>query len=162
MYTIEIIKDTFWILEDAGVKLGTIRRHNESTFDVILKSQEQTLLEEKELLERFGKSILNSKTVKKVEAVDYGKDIDTVGTYPSKHKAYNISSVNINDKKVPVYTKTENSKVYYAAGYYGLHFENKAGWKNTYCVKLDTLQTYEFIGPFRTKSELEAEINRRK
>ena len=52
------------------------------------------------------------------------------------------------------YTKTENSKTLYAAGYYGLHFNGV--WRNTYCVKLETLDNYEFVGPFKTKTELEA------
>jgi len=36
MYTTEIVKDRFWILEDSGVKLGTIRKSGE-TFEVILR-----------------------------------------------------------------------------------------------------------------------------
>ena len=43
-----------------------------------------------------------------------------------------------------------------AAGYYGLHFSGV--WRNTYCVKLETLDNYEFVGPFKTKTELEAEV----
>ena len=30
-------------------------------------------------------------------------------------------------------------------GYYGLHFNGV--WRNTYCVKLETLENYEFVGP---------------
>ena len=26
MYTVEIVKDKFWIVEDAGIKLGLIRK----------------------------------------------------------------------------------------------------------------------------------------
>ena len=37
-----------------------------------------------------------------------------------------------------------------------MHFNGV--WRNTYCVKLETLDNYEFVGPFKTKTELEAEV----
>ncbi len=77
----------------------------------------------------------------------------------TKHKAFNKQSVVIAEKDIPTYTKTEKSQVVYAAGYYGLKFPG-AGWKNAYCVKLETLYNYVFIGPFNSKTQLEAEINR--
>ena len=62
----------------------------------------------------------------------------------------------VQGKQIPVYTKSDTSKTFYAAGYYVLHFS--VVWRNTYCVKLETLDNYEFVGPFKTKSELEAEV----
>ena len=32
MYTVEIVKDRFWIVEDAGIKLGLIRKTQSSDF----------------------------------------------------------------------------------------------------------------------------------
>ena len=156
MYTVEIVKDKFWILEDAGIKLGTVRRTKSSDFEVIIKEDGVETLSLNALTSKFGSKILESKQVKKIESVDYGKDIDDVEGYPSKHRAYNKS---LDDKGIPVYTKTEKSKVLYAAGYYGLSFPG-AGWKNTYCVKRETLDNYEYIGPFKSKTQLEAEIRR--
>ena len=92
-------------------------------------------------------------------AFEYGKDIDEVNGVPAKHKAFNKQSVVIAEKNIPTYTKTEKSQVVYAAGYYGLKFP-EAGWKNAYCVKLETLYNYVFIGPFKSKTQLEAEIHR--
>jgi len=156
MYTVEIVKDKFWILEDSGIKLGTVRRTKSSDFEVIIKEEGQEVLSLNALTSRFGSKILESRQVKKLESVEYGKDIDEVEGYPSKHRAYNKST---DDKNIPIYTKTEKSKVLYAAGYYGLSFPG-AGWKNAYCVKRETLDNYEYIGPFKTKTQLEAEINR--
>ena len=156
MYTVEIVKDKFWILEDAGIKLGTLRRTKSSDFEVIIREDGVETLSLNALTSKFGSKILESKQVKKIESVEYGKDIDEVEGYPSKHRAFNKT---LNDKNIPVYTKTEKSNVLYAAGYYGLKFPG-AGWKNVYCVKAETLDNYEFIGPFKTKTELEAEINR--
>jgi hypothetical protein len=157
MYTIEIIKDKFWIVEDAGVKLGTIRRASSSNFEVITNDALVVeLLSLSALTSKFGSKILESKQIKKIEAVEYGKDLDEVEGYPCKHRAFNKRLEN----NIPVYTKTEKSNVLYAAGYYGLHFPG-AGWKNAYCVKQETLSTYEYIGPFKSKTQLEAEILKR-
>jgi len=155
MYTTEIIKDKFWILEDAGVKLGTIRKKDDSDFEVIIRNEGIEILSTDALTTKYGSSILEPKLVKRIESVEYGKSIDEVLGYPCKHKGFNTVLKDIKGKQVPVYTKTENSKTLYAAGYYGLHFNGV--WRNTYCVKLETLENYEFVGPFKSKSEVEAE-----
>ena len=155
MYTTEIIKDKFWILEDAGVKLGTIRKKDDSDFEVIIRNEGIEILSTDALTTKYGSSILEPKLVKRIESVEYGKSIDEVLGYPCKHKGFNTVLKDIKGKQVPVYTKTENSKTLYAAGYYGLHFNGV--WRNTYCVKLETLENYEFVGPFKAKSEVEAE-----
>ena len=156
MYTVEIVKDKFWIVEDAGIKLGLIRKTQSSDFEVIIREDGIETLSPNALTSRFGSKILESRQVKKLESVEYGKDIDEVEGYPSKHRSFNK---HLDDKGLPVYTKTEKSKVLYAAGYYGLDFPG-AGWKNAYCVKRETLDNYKFIGPFKSKSHLEAEINK--
>lgn len=157
MYTSEIIKDRFWILEDSGVKLGTIRKTDE-TFQVILRGEGVEDLSLQALTLKFGKKILEAKVVNKIDSVDYGKTLTEVEGYPCKHNGYNTGFSEKQGKKVPVYTKSETSKVFYAAGYYGLHFTGV--WRNAYCVKLETLDNYEFVGPFKSKTELEAEVLR--
>ena len=158
MYTVEIVKDKFWIVEDAGIKLGLIRKTRSSDFEVIMQDALDVIetLPFDALTSKYGSKILESKQVKKTESVEYGKDIDEVGGFPSKHKCFNKS---VEDNGIPTYTKTETSKVFYAAGYYGLAFPG-AGWKNAYCVKRETLDNYKYIGPFKSKTQLEAEINR--
>ena len=157
MYTVEIVKDRFWIVEDAGIKLGLIRKTQSSDFEVIM--QDALAIETlpfDALTSKYGSKILESKQVKKIESVEYGKDLDEVEGYPAKHKGFNKT---LDSSGIPVYTKTETSKVFYAAGYYGLAFPG-AGWKNTYCVKRETLDNYKYIGPFKSKTQLEAEIHR--
>ena len=156
MYTTEIIKDKFWILEDAGVKLGTIRKKDDSDFEVIIRNEGIEILGTDALTTKYGSSILEPKLVKRIESVEYGKSMSEVEGYPCKHQGFNTALKEVKGKNVPIYTKTENSKTLYAAGYYGLHFNGV--WRNTYCVKLETLDNYEFVGPFKTKTELEAEV----
>lgn len=160
MYTVEIVKDRFWIVEDAGIKLGLIRKTRSSDFEVIMQDALSVeTLPFDALTSKYGSKILESKQVKKIESVEYGKDIDAVEGVPTKHKAFNKKTIIIANKNIPVYTKTEKSEVVYAAGYYGLKFP-EAGWKNAYCVKAETLHNYVFIGPFNSKTQLESEINR--
>ena len=52
--------------------------------------------------------------------------------------------------------KTENSNVYYAAGWYAINFDK--GWKHGNCPKLNTLITYGYEGPFKTKIELKQRL----
>jgi hypothetical protein len=65
MYTVEIIKDKFWIVEDAGIKLGTIRRTKSSDFEVIIREDGLEILSLGALTSKFGSKILESKQVKK-------------------------------------------------------------------------------------------------
>ena len=67
MYTVEIVKDKFWILEDAGIKLGTLRRTKSSDFEVIIREDGVETLSLNALTSKFGSKILESKQVKKLE-----------------------------------------------------------------------------------------------
>jgi hypothetical protein len=60
------------------------------------------------------------------------------------HPEYNSS--------IPLFSKTANSDVLYAAGWYAINFEK--GWKHGYCPKATTLFQYGYEGPFNTKDEL--------
>ena len=136
-------------------KVGDYQKKDDSDFEVIIRNEGVEILSTDALTTKYGSSILEPKLVKRIESVEYGKSIDEVLGYPCKHKGFNTVLKDIKGKQVPVYTKTETSKTLYAAGYYGLHFNGV--WRNTYCVKLETLENYEFVGPFKSKSEVEAE-----
>ena len=72
IYTTEIVKDKFWIVENSGVKIGTIRFCSSDDFELNLKDDELSTNEHislSELTARFGEKILEAKetTVKIVE-----------------------------------------------------------------------------------------------
>lgn len=62
---------------------------------------------------------------------------------------------------LPCFTKTVKSKVYFAAGYYGINFDN-GGWLDAFCPKLATLRKYPYIGPFKTEVDMNIAIQRKK
>ncbi len=166
IYTKEIVKDKFWILENTGVKIGTIRFCSSDDFELNMKNIDVGSLTNEhisltELTSRFGEKILESKesSVVKSNPLSERKALKTslgiVDEYPSKHIPYNIETIELKGKQIPTYTKSKTSKVRYVAGYYGVRFPAKWGW--FYGGKLNTLNTYGFIGPFKTKSEMQNE-----
>jgi hypothetical protein len=173
IYTTEIIKDKFWIVEDAGVKVGTIRKCSSDDFELNIRSVDILGMHDTSTTEhvstsvltsRFGEKILEAReTPKKI--VDENKvsrprggwntSLAEIDGYPSKHTVYNIETIEKNGRQIPTYTKSATSKVQYVAGYYGIRFPSD--WRWGFGVKLDTLNTCEFIGPFKTKSEMQTE-----
>jgi hypothetical protein len=81
------------------------------------------------------------------------KEAGEVNGYPIKHSTWH----NVMIDPVPSYTRTANSDLRYAAGYYGLRFQN--GWTQSFCPKFTTLAEYEYIGPFTTKLEMQHQIS---
>jgi hypothetical protein len=55
-------------------------------------------------------------------------------------------------KKLPLFTKSGDSKSLYCAGYYVIKFDK--GWVKSFCPKLITLQRYPYQGPFKTEIEM--------
>ena len=166
IYTKQIVKDKFWIVENSGVKIGTIRLCSSDDFELNIKNIDGGSITNEhisltELTSRFGERILEAKESSVVESNPLSErkalktSLGLVEEYPSKHVPYNTETIELKGKQIPTYTKTETSKVRYAAGYYGVRFA--VDWRWFYGGKLDTLNTYEFIGPFKTKSEMQNE-----
>ena len=166
IYTTEIVKDKFWIVENSGVKIGTIRFCSSDDFELNLKDDELSTNEHislSELTARFGEKILEAKetTVKIVEENKVGPrggwntSKTEMDGCASKHIVHNVETIDLKGKQIPTYTKTETSKVRYVAGYYGVRFPSD--WRWFYGGKLDTLKDCDFIGPYKTKSEMQSE-----
>lgn len=141
--TAKSLLDYFWIVEERGNKIGTIKQVDQHYEFYDKRSDSTTVLEN---LDNF-KQI----STEKKQTIN-----DTVYGYPtSAEQAHNIDLQNT----VPIYTKTATSNVYFAAGYYGLRFP-KIGWRHAFCPRLKTLDTYEWIGPFKNESDMRIAIKR--
>ena len=140
--TAKILMDNFWIVEENGNKIGTIKYVN-NRYDFYDKRNNTTVT--LDTIENF-KVISNTKK----ETVN-----DTVYGYPcNAEQAHNIDL----QDTVPIYTKTAISKQHFAAGYYGILFP--MGWRPSFCPRLKTLETYTFIGPFKNESDMQLAIKR--
>ena len=60
-------------------------------------------------------------------------------------------------RKLPLFTKSGDSKSLYCAGYYVIRFDK--GWVKSFCPKAITLQRYEYQGPFKTSQEMKTVLN---
>lgn len=141
--TKQLLLDRFWIIEQNGVRIGTIQRQDEDTFIVTGTDSSIGKFTKQEIKDQFDifdqKSLEPKKTDVKLE----------IHGYPTKHQPFN--AVLDVKHKIPLYSKSASSNNMYAAGYYIVHFPK--GWVKGFCPKLSTLSGNEFQGPFKTVME---------
>ena len=144
-----VLKDKFWIVEEEGLRVGTLSK-NDDGFVVSQKGSIEFYKSENHLKKTFGKNFLVANITNK-ETVSSRE----VHGYPTRTTPYN-SMYDIKNK-LPLFTKSKKSKSLYAAGYYIIKF-NK-GWVRSFCPKLVTLESYEYKGPFKTEFTMRQELS---
>ena len=138
-----VLEDKFWILEDNGQKVGTIRS-NENGVVLTVGKENHSFKRLEELKQKMKVSFTGKELVNK-EKVEYD-----VHGYFCKTKPYN--AIFDLKRKLPLYTKTEGSQSFFCAGYYCIEFDH--GWVPASCPKLITLSRNNYLGPFKTKLEM--------
>jgi len=138
-----VLEDKFWILEDNGQKVGTIRS-NENGVTLTVGKENHSFKKLEELKQKMKVSFTGKELVNKEK-----EEYDVHG-YPCKTKPFN--GLYDLKRKLPLYTKTEDSQSFFTAGYFCIEFEN--GWVPAYCPKLITLGRNNYLGPFKTKLEM--------
>lgn len=141
-----VIDNKFWIVEDNGVRIATLRKNEENKFILSNKDGVKVYNNKKSLTEQFGNDFFVAKIIKEADNAN-PKEVHGFSTSTNPHNAmYDIQ------KKFPLFTKSKDSKSLYCAGYYVIRFEK--GWVKSFCPKLITLQRYEYRGPFKTDIEM--------
>jgi hypothetical protein len=145
----EIIKNKFWIVEDKGVKFGTISL-NEDQYILSTPTGTKFYHTEKQLTKA-----LNTKLS--------WTDLEITETLAKEVHSYATNSTPFNPmfdvkRKLPLFTKSDKSKSLYCAGYYIIQFEK--GWVKSFCPKLITVERYTTKGPFKTEIEMRQELSR--
>ena len=141
-----IIDEKFWIVESEGVRIGTLRKNEENQFILSNKEGIQVFRNKKSITDQFGNDFFIAKIIKEADNSN-PKEVHGFGTSTTPHNAmYDIQ------KKLPLFTKSKDSKSLYCAGYYVIQFEK--GWVKSFCPKLITLQRYQYKGPFKTDLEM--------
>ena len=145
-----ILKDKFWILEDQGVRVGTLSI-SEDKFMFSGPTGTKYFDSETALKKTFGGGVMMSEVpVQKdvtIEKEAYG--------YPTSCTPYN-PMLDI-QRKLPLFTKSAKSKSLYCAGYYIIHFDK--GWVKSFCPKQITVERYETKGPFKTEIEMRTALS---
>ena len=146
-----IIDDKFWIVERGGEKFATLRKNEDNRF-ILSNEAGIRIFDTKESITRqYGKDFFVAKIVREA---DNSNECEVHG-YPSSTAPHN-PMFDIR-KKLPLFTKSEDSKSSYCAGYYIIKFDK--GWVKSFCPKLITLQRYEYQGPFKTELEMKQRLS---
>ena len=141
-----IIENKFWIVERNGEKFGTLRKNEDNRFILSNEAGVKIYDTKKSLTDQFGKDFFVAKIVKEAHNA-MPNEVHGYATSVEPHNAmFDIQ------RKLPLFTKSGDSKSLYCAGYYVIRFEK--GWVKSFCPKLITLQRYEYKGPFKTDFEM--------
>ncbi len=141
-----VIDNKFWIVEKNGEKFATLRKDDENRFVMSNELGIKIYNTKESLTKEFGKSFFVAKIVKESTNADPQEVHGFSSSCLPHNSMYDIK------KKLPLFTKSEDSKSLYCAGYYVIKFDK--GWVKSFCPKLITLQRYEYKGPFKTELEM--------
>ena len=145
----EIIKNKFWIVEDKGVKFGTISL-NEEQYILSTPTGTKFYHNETSLSKALDKQLSWT-------------DLEITETVTKEVHGYATNCAPFNPmfdvkQKLPLFTKSDKSKSLYCAGYYIIQFDK--GWVKSFCPKLITVERYTTKGPFKTEIEMRQELSR--
>jgi hypothetical protein len=141
-----IIDNKFWIVEHGGEKIATLRKDEDNRFVMSNELGMKIYKNKKDITNQFGKDFFVARIVKESND-NQPNEVHGFSTSCSPHNSmYDIK------RKLPLFTKSSDSKSLYCAGFYVIKFDK--GWVKSFCPKLITLQRYPFKGPFKTEIEM--------
>ena len=146
-----LVPNKVWILEDSGVKLGTLNKES-SGYSFFNKGTKFRLLNLNEVKLRFGSEIF--KDLPPVAKPNLQISSTAIYDYPCSSKPFN-PVYNLR-KKLLIYAKSSKSKSLYCAGHYIIKF--RKGWVRSFCPKLITLERYPYQGPFKTEEDMKVAL----
>lgn len=141
-----IIDNKFWIVEKNGEKFATLRKNDDNRFIMSNSKGIKIYNKKSDITKDFGKDFFIAKIVKEADL-----------SLPNEVQGYSTNGLPHNSmfdikRKLPLFTKSQDSKSLYCAGFYIIKFDK--GWVKSFCPKLITLQRYEYRGPYKTELEM--------
>ena len=144
MYTTkELVKDKFWIVEVSSSKIGTIRKQGQVFEFFDQRDKSTTMLD---TLNQF-------KTIER--KADVSTECQSLNGYPTN----SLIVIPVEHSSLPLFKKAQKGKTTYAAGYYILRYHGM-GWQHAYCPKVETLDKYEYQGPFFTEWDMNLQLKK--
>jgi hypothetical protein len=142
-----VVKNQFWIVTNGTEKVGNVLAEG-SGFEVKLNGNKQ-----------FYKNTSAIQKQTKIEFQHPGapkvKQELPLSEYPTTKRVFN-SIVDIK-RKIHLFTKTQKSKCYHAAGWFVL--KQSAEPEVIFCPKYIFVQRYPYSGPYKTEAEALSMIN---
>ena len=142
-----VVKNQFWIVTNGEEKVGNVIADG-SGFEVKLNGNKTHFKNTNAIKKQTS---IQFETVK----VEKNKKELPFNEYPTTKKVFN-SILDIK-RKVHLFTKTQKSKCFHAAGWYVLYQGDEP--TVTFCPKYIFIQRYEYLGPFKTEDEAKKLIN---
>ena len=143
MIKAKAVSEDFWILKDGSIKVGEISNVENYGTVLKLKGHHRMYNNIDSLKEKTNIVFDNSVN-------DYTEhDKKDIHGYPFIGDVFNAMwDLQLN---LPLYTKSEDSKSMFAAGWYMVKIRNK--WKSILCPKLIILQRNEYTGPYKNNPQ---------
>jgi len=145
-----VIDKKFWIVEKDGTKLATLRKNEDNRYVMSNESGVEIFNNEESVIDKFGENFFVSKVIGET-----GEEPQEVHGFPASTAPHN-SMFDIK-RRLPLFTKSKDSKSLYCAGYYLIRFDK--GWVKSFCPKLITVQRYDYRGPFKTDLEMKQALS---
>ena len=142
-----VVKDQFWIVTDGTEKVGNVIADG-SGFEVKLNGSKAHFKNTNSIQKQTN---IEFQTIK----IDKTKKEVPFNEYPTTKKVFN-SILDIK-RKIHLFTKTQKSKCFHAAGWYIL-FQGEEP-TISFCPKYIFIQRYEYLGPYKTEDEAKNVIN---
>ena len=142
-----VVKNQFWIVTNGTEKVGNVIADG-SGFEVKLNGNKTHFKNTNSIQKQTN---IEFQTIK----IDKTKKEIPFNEYPTTKKVFN-SILDIK-RKIHVFTKTQKSKCFHAAGWYVL----MQGEDPTviFCPKYIFIKRYEYLGPYKTEDEAKKQIN---
>ena len=142
-----VVKNQFWIVTNGEEKVGNVIADG-SGFEVKLNGNKTRFKNTNAIKKQTS---IEFQTIK----IDKNKKEIPFNEYPTTKKVFN-SILDIK-RKIHLFTKTQKSKCFHAAGWYVLYQGDEP--TVTFCPKYIFIQRYEYLGPFKTEDEAKKLIN---
>ena len=142
-----VVKNQFWIVTDGKEKVGNVIADG-SGFEVKLNGNKTHFKNTNAIKKQTSIQFETTKVDKNKKEIPFNE-------YPTTKKVFN-SILDIK-RKIHLFTKTQKSKCFHAAGWYVLYQGDEP--VVTFCPKYIFIQRYEYLGPFKTEDEAKKLIN---
>lgn len=146
------VSDTAWILEKDGNRHSMVSATDQG-LRVIGPLKRKLYADLADLSSELGSDVAMEP---RDADGDAGEEIGQVDGYPIKHSQV----FDVVTEEIVTYSKTSGGRARFAAGYYAIRFDH--GWTASYCPRLSTLTDNAYIGPFRSKLEMQNAISAKK
>ena len=143
-----VVDKQFWILQENDRKVGNVQACD-GGYQVRINNQVTQYKTIRMVAQRVN---VQFESLPKISG--HSAATDLVHNYPASGRVYNpMWSV---AQHLPVYTKTNKSKSWFAAGWYCVR--KGRAWHTVLAPKLIVLQRYEYRGPFYTQDEAKTNV----